>query len=360
MGVQAGQHMKASNSRKNIDSIDLAKGLLCLAVMCTHVNPFPNKFKYGIFPIARVAVPMFFIFTGYLFFSRYNKEEYSKQERFQLLRKQMTRLLVLYFSWLLILLVPALKIRHWFDNGFWPGFRSLVHATFFGSTFPASWYLITCVTGILAVVLLKKILPDYIILLVSAFLYLNCCLMSNYYGLSSRFEFCQSIIAFWGSIHIHPCFSLPGGLFWIALGDFLSKRLDRIVSFFKRTNLLPVLLTFALACLYFEEYCIIRLDISRANDCYVFLMPACALLFLSVFMCDIHVPFAPFIRNCSTIFYVIHATLKYRLIDIFAERGFVYTNHSLFAIVFVICLFASIIIIGLSKTKYFKWLHWLY
>ncbi len=360
MGVKTGQHMKASKPKKNIDSIDIAKGFLCLAVMCIHVNPFPNKYRFGIFPISRVAVPLFFLFTGYLFFTRYNKKESTDQERSQLLRKQLKRLLVLYFSWLLILLVPTIRIRPWFDNGFWPGVHELVHSTFFGSSFVASWYIMTCVTAIVAVVFLKKIFPDYMIVLIGAILYLNCLLMSNYYGISNKYEFCKSIIDFWHTVHIQPCFSLPGGLIWIAIANFISLRLDRIVGFFKRTNLIPILLTFSLACLYFEEYCIERLKIRQANDCYVFLIPVCALLFLSIIMTDIRVPFAPVIRNCSTLFYVTHATLKYRLDEYFAAQGFAFSNLQMFCIVFALCSCISFIIISLSKRETFKWLRWLY
>lgn len=352
--------MKSQNAKKRIDSIDIAKGFLCIAVMCIHVNPFPDKIKYGIYPISRVAVPVFFLFTGYLFFSRYNRMDRTDVRRKQLFRKQMKRLLVMYFAWLLILLVPTLEVRPWFDNGFVSGIYAMVHSIIFGSSFIASWYLMACIIGIALIVILKRFLPDYVILLIGAFLYLNGCLFGNYYALGNVSSTCRAIIDFWQNVKINPSISFPVGFFWLALADSLTQRLERITGFLKKTNLGPQLLTFGLACLYFEEYCLNRLGYSRANDCYVFLIPVCALIFVSVMMTDITCPYSAYIRNWSSITYVTHATVRSLVINACVAHGLSYTNLSLFAMVFVICILITAVIVFASELKPFKFLKWLY
>lgn len=48
---------------KNIDAFDAAKFAMSIMVVGVHTLG-----KYGIYPLFRIAVPMFFIISSYLFF----------------------------------------------------------------------------------------------------------------------------------------------------------------------------------------------------------------------------------------------------------------------------------------------------
>ena len=60
------RHMQREN--KNIDAFDAAKFAMSIMVVGVHTLG-----KYGIYPLFRIAVPMFFIISSYLFFENLAK-----------------------------------------------------------------------------------------------------------------------------------------------------------------------------------------------------------------------------------------------------------------------------------------------
>lgn len=61
--------------RKNMDILDLAKFVMSFFVVAIHSELFPTI----LYPWLRVAVPIFFLISGYILFCRINETSESKK-----------------------------------------------------------------------------------------------------------------------------------------------------------------------------------------------------------------------------------------------------------------------------------------
>ena len=64
-----GQRNSIMNVRKNYDIFDLTKFILSLFIVAIHNSIIPDILS----PCARIAVPLFFMISSYLFFERKSK-----------------------------------------------------------------------------------------------------------------------------------------------------------------------------------------------------------------------------------------------------------------------------------------------
>lgn len=79
------------SNRDNIDVFDVAKFIMAIMVVSIHTLG-----KYAIYPIFRIAVPLFFMISSFLFFSNSKKNNGTKY-----LKKFCIRNIKLYFFILL-------------------------------------------------------------------------------------------------------------------------------------------------------------------------------------------------------------------------------------------------------------------
>lgn len=345
-------------ARKRIDSLDVARGVLCIAVMFIHVNPFPKSIQSAIYPAARLAVPLFFLFTGFLFFRRYDRLEDPAQRK-AMANRSIKRFLLMYFGWFVILLVPTYMKRLWFNAGLVGGIINLVRATFFGSTFVASWYLMGSALGLFLLTRLERFVPEKAILALGVFLYLNCCLRSNYGNLAADGPL-HAVLAFWEYLKVAPHISFPAAFFWLAVAHSLTRRIDRFAIWLERYGVLPVLIFAGMALLYFEDASIRILDLRVSNDCYLFLPPIAVFLFMAVLTTDVSCHAAASIRSWSSITYATHGTMRFVVERFLGAHEIVIANWMLFAAVFVICTIITWLVVTLSKREALGFLHWLY
>ena len=88
-------------------NIDTMKCFCIIAVVCIHTCPFAEK-SLGLIinVISRVAVPLFFISSGYLFYSKFSKK-YTK--------RYFIKILKIYISWTLFYIVMSLVLMSLFN-----------------------------------------------------------------------------------------------------------------------------------------------------------------------------------------------------------------------------------------------------
>lgn len=88
-------------------NIDTMKCFCIIAVVCIHTCPFAEK-SLGLIinVISRVAVPLFFISSGYLFYSKFS-EKYTK--------RYFIKILKIYISWTLFYIVMSLVLMSLFN-----------------------------------------------------------------------------------------------------------------------------------------------------------------------------------------------------------------------------------------------------
>ena len=63
---------------KNLDILDLVKVILSIIVVGIHINPF-GEYSGLYYPICRIAVPLFFMISSYLLFSKLKNNSNSKE-----------------------------------------------------------------------------------------------------------------------------------------------------------------------------------------------------------------------------------------------------------------------------------------
>ncbi len=186
---------------KNLDSIDLLKVILSIAVIAIHVNPF-GRFGEIIFPICRIAVPIFFIISSYFLFNKLSNSSNPKEVIINFIKRN----LKLYLFWFIVLLPITFMTREYYNYGFIEAIRKILIDFLLSSTFIASWYIMALLQSVLIVYILSKKIPDKVLLAFSMIIYLVCCLFSNYQNLlygSSVLEFYNNNIspniAIWNS-----------------------------------------------------------------------------------------------------------------------------------------------------------------
>lgn len=331
--------------RKNVDVFDLVKFLMAIVVLGIHTLG-----RYGIYPIFRIAVPVFFMISSYLFFS-----DSQKRESVYYLKRFCIRNIKLYFFWFIILMPVFLPFQGYLSGNLVFNIFKLLIKMFLGSTFASSWYIAALIIGMCIVFFCFKKNVDYrVMLLVTFCIYAICCFNSNYRNLFRN----DSIIVLCNQLYPGTIYnSFLVGLFWITLGYVFAYKNEKSL---KRKRWLGVIISFI--GLIIEYFVIKNYKLSIDNDCYFMLVPLCYFLFSIL----IHSKWKSkkldtrILRKFSTVIYCVHGSLA-EIIGCFFITGNDFTASFLkFLIVLILCLLCAYMIFILEKKKVFKWLIYAY
>lgn len=121
---------------------DIMKGVLAVFIVLLHSELLPH----GCDALLTVAVPLFFMISSYLFWTKVDGQ-YDKIP--QLLYHFVKRNLKLYFFWIVVFAIPSIFInRYFFHNiGFGRELLLIVRDFFFFGVFPSSWFLMALPFG---------------------------------------------------------------------------------------------------------------------------------------------------------------------------------------------------------------------
>ena len=331
-----------------MDSVDLMKFVLSLMVIALHMQPVKGGYEV-VRMVCRIAVPLFFMASAFLFF----RKVVGKDCR-EALKAFTRRTLILYLVWMVVLLPFTIQHRKW--NTLAPGkaIFSFVLNFFFGSTFIASWFLMSLIIGVNITALAGRRLNNRTLFGISAVIYVLCCLCSAYGKL----------------LHIpvidgvpKPYNSFPVSLIWITLGKIIAEEGKQLGRVKKRVNLKAAAFLFGL--LYMLEYLVcIKCDFANVTDALFFLVPLCTVLFLIVLDTDINLgPTAVFMRKVSIVTYCMHAAFGWRFTNTMrriAHMNFSTTPQCLFryVVILCVCVFTTYVIDMLSrKWRFFSYFY---
>jgi len=286
-------------SAKEYNSLDILKFILSIFVLIIH----SEIDKTVISPLLRIAVPIFFVISGYLFFSKIQKLDNRKDE-LNALAHLVKRNLFLYVSWVVIQLPILVYGGHYHKDFLRKGLWNLLKDLVLGNAFTGSWYIIALALGTVIIYFLSKKVSAKWILLMTLPIYLICCFATNYRGLFADDSW---IVNFFTSYEkLTSCefnTSLPGGIFWIALGSFLATKKEII-----RTKRLYTLFVFSVILIIAERILIVMFDLQYHDDCYFALILLCPSIFLLTKSVDFRFLSRFRFRETSTLIYVIHGT----------------------------------------------------
>ncbi len=286
----------------NGNKYDILKLLLAILIVAIHSTVAGMVFR----PVLRLAVPLFFIISSYLFFLKQSTLS-TRKERCRGLRKYAKRILMLYLFWFVLLLPCTIYYREWYVDFGPEKLLVIARSFFFGSTFIASWFLMASLMGVTIVWLLAswKMRNGWIIGF-GAVIYVLCCLVSNYYSLFSSSP--RFTAAYNGYIDIFtlPFNSFPSSILFVGIGKILAEK-----QFAVSNKLLWCLLFVSLVLLYVEffitqHYCKVLYD-----DCFFMLPVTCTCIFMLIGQsrpCKMNVDTKK-LRSYSTVIYCCHGTI---------------------------------------------------
>lgn len=333
-----------SSNSSNV-AFDIVKFVACILVVCIHTRPFPNYFQ----PLYRMAVPMFYMISSFLFFTRVKTMSQSEQRQYII--KYIKRSLVLYLFYFIVLFPTSYVFfyRSWWNLGFPGNILRFIEQFFLSYTFAIpSWYIVSSILGIIIIYYTTRYNSNYIVPVIAVTLYLICCLTSNYeYLLPSGFE----LDYFVGGGIFKPQNSFLVSLVWIYLGYILTIRTYTFSRFVVYILLAALFLEYGLIIHFF--------GVPEAQDCYIFLLPLCFILFTFILRWKITSKNGLIMRKMSTIIFCVHhpiATIgKIILLHNGIESGILN-----FTITIALSILICLVIFELEKRKFFGWLKYSY
>ncbi len=286
--------------KKNHDILDVAKFVLSFFVVAIHAEIYPDF----LYPWLRIAVPLFFIISSYLFFKNISKLDYAEKNK--ALWKFVKRNLKLYCIWFVILIPFTVHARqNWFDSGILIGFLKFCRALLLGSTFRASWFITANVVAVLIIFFVSKKIKKRVTFSVALFLYLICCLATSYSTLAegSFFDFLLKISS---TVFDGVATSFIHGLIWVMVGKVFA---EGIISMNKNMALIGTAV-FSLI-LFLEHWLTVeRLNAAKSSSCYVALVPLCIFIFALLLKLEkISFKQSKKLRAISTVVYVTHCAV---------------------------------------------------
>ena len=332
--------------KKEYNSLDILKFVLSIFVLVIH----SEIDKTIISPLLRIAVPIFFIVSSYLFFSKVSSLNEEKQRIFAL-KRLVKRNIMLYLFWVVVQLPIIIFGHHFHINFFTKGIWETLKIIILGQACTGSWYIIALVIGSVLIYFASKKLSAGWLVVLTLPLYIMCCFTTNYRGMFIA----DSLLNQFNTMYenVTQCAfntSLPGGLFWIAVGNFLAR---------KPIHIKTVALKISSVCLWMlvavERYYIVKFGWQILDDCYFTLILLCPVIFLLVKQNSFTFKSSFRFREISTLIYVMHGSCG-RVVGFIMKMAPGYVQHEIIkvGITIVVVLIVSIVFLGLRDRFKFK------
>lgn len=341
------------NEIKNFYGIDVTRFICAFLVVAIHIAPFGDDEKfcwlnYGVQEyLARIAVPFFFMSSGFLFFRKIDKDSFSLERAY----KHVLKLGRLYIIWTLIYgyyIIEDMIYR----GGVMRSTLRFVKNFILVGTYLHLWYLPAVIFATLLIsILLYKKFPIEKIVIVSAIFYFFGLFAQSYFGIIMplhKIEWLWTILRIIGKIINTTRDGLFEGFFFVAIGMLMAYK-PVCIKF--RSALIGFFISMIL--LLTETIIVRYLGWNREQDMYIMLVPSTFFLFYLVSHIELKEN-AIYInlRFMSNLIYYMHLLIR-NVMWIFLG----YDSFMLTTIVLIIC---SIIIIKASNINKFRWLRKIY
>ena len=334
---------------KKYDCVDAAKLVMSLFVVAIHAN----LFNQALFPTIRLAVPVFFIFTGFFTFSKINKMPFGNRK--QVLWKIEKRYMQLYLFWFVVLLPFTLYNRQYHTYGLPELIPVFLRHLVWGSTFPASWYLAACMLGIGVVYLLSGCKCFWHIVIAAA-AYLLATVTSKYELIIAENELFNMCYMTLKRCVGSPCNNVFAAILYIMVGRMLAEQ--KIFCVNGRKSLMGFVICYmGLLC----EFFLAKRQpwFAPGCDCWFMLAPTAFFLVSVVMRLEIKLPCAAFLRTTSTIVYCSHLPVMmvvWKLISVAGIRDS--QNVFVFSVTIMCSVILSVAITRLEKHRKFRFLQY--
>lgn len=349
--------MNKTEDKKTYQYIDFFKFVCAVLVIAIHALPFSGistSAFYWVDILARIAVPFFFIASGFFLFNNISATK---------LKNFISRLLKLYLFWFVVTLPHTIYKKFILpESDFATNIIKFAKGVVFSSSFNGSWYVNTLIVSSVIVYFLQKKFSFALILLLGAILYVLSCISSSYMSFypvdSAIATFVETYKYIFG---VAPYTSLPAGLLYVAIGAYIIKNKQSFTNINMNSIIAGLVISIILAIV---ENTVLY-GHSRSNDSFFALVPLCFFLFLYCLKSDyIGRTIGAntlFLRNASTVMYF----SQFILIDtyLFILKSVIhspYINMIVYIVVLITTILLTAAIRYLEKYKLFSWLKYSY
>lgn len=345
----------------NFNALDVAKFICALLVVAIHIAPFGNGELNEVLNfwtkqyVARLAVPFFFMASGYLLFRKTDEENFSLEPA----KKYALRMLKLYILWTLVYF-PFDIYHHTLGN-----FSPRTMAFFFKQTvlcgsYVHLWYLPAVIFAecLAACLLYKKLKIKTIVLIAFLFYLIGFWVQCNFLG-SELLESiapncCQFIKGCYDTFIGTHRNGLFFGFLFVSAGGYLAYN---SICFNKRTALIGFAVSMVL--LFVEVWVVSYFKIATEQDMYICLFPSVFFLFcwvMQIKLSDNSIYLL--LRKMSALIFFIHLFVAHRIISLSLLMGIngLSDTYLLFVLTLLISIIVSLAIIKLSEFQRLKWL----
>lgn len=289
--------------------IDCTKVVLALMIVAMHTGlpgEMPHTVQRIIEPLLEIAVPLFFVFSGFFFARKMNWRQTS------------SRILRLYAFWLLL---------SWplcFNNYEGLTVIECIQKTIFSGAFNVAWFLVTLLwcTVITGMTLRSKkhwTLRFVALSIVATVLYIMC-ISSFCYPQMAEFEPLGFLMRGYRTLFFTINWSVPHGLLFFLIGVGIYHYRIRMKTGWAWSLLILSLIFFAFECYYLSVY-----GLKHRNPSAAFSVPPLAIAILMTMLCYCRpTPTAArgkLMREYSTMLYLAHPMIMFLLFWFFGFKS---------------------------------------
>lgn len=331
--------------KKTYGILDIAKFISALLVIAIHCAPFiqvdesVNFVFVQIF--ARLAVPFFFITSGWLFFRKIDPKQGMKDiNNVSALKHYWFRIFKIYVIWSVLYL--PLMIVTWIQGGFdLNSIIRLIRDFLFNGTYYHLWFLPALLMGIPFIYVLYTKLQKHWMLWISLTLYVMGMMINVYGNTLLEVPVIGSIIQGYESILVTSRNGIFFAPIYLSLGIYVQ---DFLQGNFKKQSGIAFLISFGLFCgeAYLLRHCNIMHDLTSM---YLMLLPT--VFFLFMFLMQFHLKEQPIfstLRKMSLLIYVSHIYFIFIFLNVLGLP-----NLLVYVLTILCSCSCSFILIQLSK-----------
>lgn len=325
--------------RKNYYGLDIAKFVSAFLVICVHTAPLKdinadaNFFLVQI--LARLAVPLFFVISGFLFFSKLDTaREWNDYENKARLKHYLFRLGKLYLIWT-ILYLPFSFLLLRGERFSAEALLGYARDFFFNGSYYHLWFLPALMLAVCVVYFLRSHTSMKLTMSIAFVLYLIGMAGNVYAPLLEKIPGVSAVFQQYTEVFTTTRNGLFFGVMYVALGSYFAKRRLEVTH----SHLAPalgLLVSFALLCV---EAILLRQTklMQDMTSMYLCLIPTVSFLFVLLLQIELRPrPLYRMMRVLSLLLYVSHIMFVVVLFALFPAWNtlYIYLLSTLAALLF--------------------------